>query len=88
MSNRYPTEPRITMQPTMTQLISAGKNSSPVKRTHTAVNGRAAIMVNIARLAEAMSGGVRRVTRSLTENPTNAKTAHSLFSPNFLHVNI
>ena len=57
----------MTMQATMTQFISAGKKFSSVKNTHIVVNGRAATIVKVAKLAEAMSGGVSRVKRSLIE---------------------
>ena len=62
------------MQATMAQFISAGKNFSSVNNTHAVVNGRAATIVKVAKLAEAMSGGVNRVTRSLIEKAINATT--------------
>ena len=59
----------------MPQFISAGKNMSPFKRTQAVVNGRAAIMVKVARLADEISGGVSRVTRSLIEKAISATAA-------------
>ena len=73
---RYPTDPSIIMQVTTAQSIPGGKNFSPLKNTHAVVNGKAAIMVKVAMLADWISGGVNLVTRSLIENATSAATAH------------
>ena len=76
ISNRYPKDPRTTMQVTTAQSISGGKNFSPLKNTHAVVNGKAAIIVKVAILADGISGGVSLVTRSLIEKATSAATAH------------
>ena len=76
ISNRQPKDPRIIMLKTTTKSIPGGKNFSPLKNTHAVVNGKAAIIVKVAILADGMSGGVSLVTRSLMENANNAATAH------------
>ena len=76
ISNRYPKEPRVIMPATTVQSIPGVKNLSPLKNTHAVVNGKAAIIVKVAMLADGMSGGVNLVTRSLMENANSAATAH------------
>ena len=63
------------MQTTTAPSISGGKNFSPLKNTHAVVNGTAATIVNVAILADGISGGVSLVTRSLIENAISAATA-------------
>ena len=52
--------------------------------THIVVSGRAATIVKVAKLAEAMSGGVSSVTRSLSEKAINAIIGQITRSLNFL----
>ena len=62
----------MTMQKTIAQFNSIGKNFRPLRSTHVVLNGTAKSIVKVAILADDMPGKVSHITRPLTEKVTNA----------------